>query len=52
VDLGGRDLQSLAEVEFIKRLHARQVRVPSPPSNGVALAFIQFRGEQCFQIAR
>jgi hypothetical protein len=41
VDLGGLDLRSLAEVELIERLHARQMSILDPPCNGVALAFFQ-----------
>lgn len=42
VDLGGLDLRSLAEVELIERLHARQMSILDSPCDGVALAFFQF----------
>ena len=52
VDLGGLDLRSLAEVELIERLHARQMSILDPPCDGVALALFQFRCQQRFQVAQ
>jgi hypothetical protein len=48
--VGGLDLRSLAKVELIERLHARQMSILDPPGDGVALAFFQFCGQQCLQI--
>src|ERR1035438_853682 len=52
VDLGGRDLRSLAEVELIERLHARQMSILDPPGDGVAFALFQFGCQQRFQITQ
>src|ERR1035441_6599218 len=52
MDLGGLYLRSLAEVELIERLHARQVSILDPPCDGVAFAFFQFGCQQSFQISQ
>ena len=51
VDLRGRHLRRLAEIEIIQRLHAGQACILDPPGDRVAFAFLQLRGQQSFQVA-
>jgi len=49
-DLGRRHLRRLAEVEFVERLDARQMRVLQPSRDGVPFALVDLGREQGFQV--